>query len=527
MAAKHFKMDETFAQQGDADTKNYQPKHAAGKAKPQLEPSAETAKGSYSFPQVQVESHASNAAERPALQAGDHPEATAPTVRAGGGTGWYYGEVASRQAAEGADVESTHTKEPAGGVGTTSRSSGVGHRIVAACVGGACVVAVVAGLGIWVSHQTQGNTNAPADSQAVSQQVESSNSNATSPAPSAGSQNGASQDQAGESSPEEDASSRALQANDVLSRLSALSHNGSDCSLPSDGAEVDVRDGRVLVAYESDEDAQDTVSRMASAAAALRQELSGSQLADSSTAEGGVSQIPAVTTPVVITASGEGRDFSGVEIVALGQGRYVIGAISLDAGDGLESAGEAAILTAASSYAVEGPAYRYSGLHSQGIAQSKGDAPTLLTGETIIMRMTVPQPVQATSSAASGSASVGTGSGGAASSRSRSSSGSASRTSNGTGSGASTGQGGSARGSGSGATTSTGVSTRRSGTASGSSRGGSSSSSAGGASGSGGYATRGASGSGETGNAASRGYSGTGPDASTSSAARGAQSSQR
>lgn len=402
MAAKHFRSDDAPTGQEDSDAPGYKPRHAAGNPKAQVTP-----EGWSGGSQAQAQVEGRTVAGRPVGRQGG--AASGPSVRAGRGTGWYYGEPAVPQAGRSAAHVPSDGGRSRGSAGKGRRHAGPSRRILAACVGGACVVAVVVGLGIWSSRQGVGGT-ANVGQAAAGQQVGEPDGGATPTSPSSAdaNANASAPAPAGDASQEGDATPDTLSAADVLSRTSSLSHGGADCSLPADGAEVDVRDGRVLVAYQSADDAQGTVSRMAAAAAALAQELSGSTLTDSSTAEGGVSQVPAVSAPAAITSSDEGSAFGGVEVVALGQGRYVIGAVSLATADGLGDAGESAILSAATGYAIEGPAYRYSGLYARGIAQSKGDAPALLTGEKIIMRMSVPQPSQGTASGGAGSTSGGT-----------------------------------------------------------------------------------------------------------------------
>lgn len=508
MAAKHFKTGEPLVERDGTDD-GYRPRHGRADAKPQpVHEGMPTASSS----QVQVEGWASDSST---ARRGVGDAASTATIRSGRGTGWYYGEP--KPAHEGSQAQARPSGSDNGAsaaLGAGSPSSGSPHRsrILAVCVGGACVVAVVVGLGIWSSRPSGGD--ASAGSQATTQQVEQTDDgNAAAAAPEAS--NAALPDTSGASEEEEDASPDALSAADVVSRLSSLSHNGADCSLPADGVEVDARDGWVLVAYQSAEDAQGTLSRMTAAAVALAQDLSDTQLSDSSTAQDGVSAVPATSRPTAISASDTSTAFAGVQVVALGEGRYVIGSLSLTSADGLEGASEAQVLSAAASYAVEGPAYRYSGLASQGVAQSKGNSPTLLTGERIVMRMSVPQPPQSSASGAAG----GTGAsntGNRTTSSSTSTSATTSRTSNGGGAA----RNGSGTGSRSTATGSSASSTRRNTTSSGGGRTGSGSTSGGSTSGSsygtggtGGYAGAGGggySGSG-TGSAASPQQDGQGP----------------
>lgn len=195
-----------------------------------------------------------------------------------------------------------------------------------------------------------------------------------------------------------DSASQATTASDIVSTLSSLQHNGEDCSLPTDGVEVDVLGGRVLVAFQSSESAEQMVSRMASASVALADALSQAELADSSTTSDGVSQVPAASTPGAIASSENGTAFAGVEVVALAESRYVVAAITLGSSSGLADASEAAIFDAADSYAVQGTAYAYSGLRALGVEQSKGDAPALLTGEAITISMSIPRTTSSSSS---------------------------------------------------------------------------------------------------------------------------------
>lgn len=404
MAAKHFRTDAPIERSDDEDISIYRPLHDAGQREPQGQARGENdtqpASQPLGTPNPQAQPESWN-------ESWSATGAPTPGASGGQGGGWYYGPGPSRQAWQPEGV-----KEP-----QPERQPPKPHHrkalAVGICAGAVCVAAIAAGLALRAPIgrvESDANNGATAQSVATS---DSANAEASSSA------NDASQTDASQA----DTSAQTLAAGDLVSRLSSLSHDGSDCSLPTDGVEVDVKDGRVLVAYQSADDAQGTLSRMTASAVALAQQLSGAELSDSSTAQDGVSTVPTTTGPAAIAAGEAGTPFAGVEVVALGEGRYVIGALSLATADGLDAASEAQILSAASSYAIEGPAYRYSGLASSGVAQSKGDAPTLLTGEQIVMRMTVPQPTQAQSSSsnanASGGSSAGTG-------RSTSSSGSSS-----------------------------------------------------------------------------------------------------
>lgn len=180
-----------------------------------------------------------------------------------------------------------------------------------------------------------------------------------------------------------DSTATTSDATAILGMLSGLRHVGEDVSLPTDGSEVDVLGGRVLVAYRTADNADVAISRMAASAAALVEALDGSQLTDSSTASDGVSQVPAASTPGGIASGGNGTTCQGVEVVAMSSSGYVMAVVVLPMGDDLSDADEAAILSAADSYAINSGSYRYSGLAAQGVAPSKGGAPTLLTGEEI------------------------------------------------------------------------------------------------------------------------------------------------
>lgn len=260
------------------------------------------------------------------------------------------------------------------------------RRVTLGVVGGVCAVAIVAGLALSPGCSAgvdDGSGNAASNQQTTATGV-NLNANQTEDA-------------------QQGAAVQSTSATDILGTLSALQHAGADCSLPTDGAEVDVQDGRVLVAFESGDTSEGTISRMASAAVALAGNLAGSSLSNSSTAEGGVSTVPAASTPAAIAASDGSTGFSSVEVVALGAGRYVISTITLSSADGLADASESQILSAADGYAIDGSAYRYSGLGS-GVEQTKGDAPTLLTGEAITINLTAPRASQG-SNTSSGSAS--------------------------------------------------------------------------------------------------------------------------
>lgn len=209
-----------------------------------------------------------------------------------------------------------------------------------------------------------------------------------------------------DTTPSQETGEQGQGATEVLALLSSLDHNGEDCSLPSEGSEVDVLGGRVLVAYTSDENAQLTIERMTSAAVAIADQLAGTYVADSSTAADGVSTVPATSTPTAIESSDGGTAFSGVEVVALGQGGYVIATMTLSPTDELEHAGDSQILLASDGYAVETTAYSYSGLAARGIAQTKGDTPTLLTGEEVRINLaSTSTSAQATTSTSSQSSS--------------------------------------------------------------------------------------------------------------------------
>lgn len=202
----------------------------------------------------------------------------------------------------------------------------------------------------------------------------------------------------------------ASDASAVLAGLSSLSLDGVDCSLPTDGAEVDVLDGWVIVAYRTDDEAQSVLARMTSAAAALSEALADAQLGDSTTAEGGVSAVPAASTPAAISSDDDATPFQGVRLVALGQGGYVIAALSLPSADGgTIPTDDADILSSCDSYAIDGGAYAFSGYYARGIAQTKGDAPTLLTGEQIVIRLTRPQTTTSSSTSSSANASTTSG----------------------------------------------------------------------------------------------------------------------
>lgn len=439
MAAKHFRANESLGQH-DNDEASYRPRHGS------FEPQSEGKGQSDGQPSTRAQAEGQGFAQKTARTDTGHVAASHPSVRGGGGTGWYYGEPqpsAAQHPSSGGGRQSDGSRaSKASATSASPNSSRRRGRVIAVCAGAVCVAAVVVGLGVWAS--SRGSGGAPNANQAASQQVEQqADANAAAPSADASPEQQSAPDSQSEQT---GAASQASTANDVVSKISSLSHGGADCSLPTDGVEVDVRDGWVLVAYQSAEDAQGTLSRMTSSAAALAQGLAGTQLSDSSTAQNGVSTVPATSAPAAIAASDASTPFAGVQVVALGEGRYVIGSVTLASADGLDGAGETQILSAASSYAIEGPAYRYSGLASRNVAQSKGNAPTLLTGEKIVMRMTVPQPAQ-TQSTSSNAKATGTSSTNAGrSGGSTSSSTSASRSSaSGTSSARSTSTGTSAR----------------------------------------------------------------------------------
>lgn len=437
MAAKHFRTDAPIERSDDEDISIYRPLHDAGQREPQGQ-----ARGENDTQPASQPSGTPNPQAQPESWNESWSATGAPTPGASGGQGggWYYGPGPSRQAWQPEGV-----KEP-----QPERQPPKPHHrkaiAVGICAGAVCVAAIAAGLAL---RAPIGRVESDANNGATAQSVATSDS-----ANAEASANDASQTDASQG----DTSAQTLAAGDLVSRLSSLSHDGSDCSLPTDGVEVDVKDGRVLVAYQSADDAQGTLSRMTASAVALAQQLSGAELSDSSTAQDGVSTVPTTTGPAAIAAGEAGTPFAGVEVVALGEGRYVIGALSLASADGLDAASEAQILSAASSYAIEGPAYRYSGLASSGVAQSKGDAPTLLTGEQIVMRMTVPQPTQAQSSSSNANASGGSSAGTGRSTSSSGSSSTSTSTSTSRNATAGTSQRGSSASSGS---ASTGTSSRR------------------------------------------------------------------
>lgn len=404
MAAKHFRTDVPLTPSDDEDISIYRPLHDADASRPRPQPEVD--------PQAEVEPPRHSAPQAQPTGAGAAGAAD-PRASAGQGTGWYYGPAPDSQAWQ---PQPPVADAPAPRGGRPHRQRG---PIVAVCVGAVCVAAVVAGLALCSSPlgrdtASQGNAAGQAEQQDATANV-ASDASANAGAADANANEG-----------QDEATPKALSADALASQLSSLKHGREDCSIPTDGTEVDVKDGWVLVAYQSADDAQGTLSRMTASAAALAQSLSGTELSDSSTAQDGVSTVPAASTPAAIASSDASTPFAGVQVVALGEGRYVIGSVSLASADGLDAASESQILAAASSYAIEGPAYRYSGLASSGVAQSKGSAPTLLTGEKIVMRMTVPQPAQAQSSS-SGSNTTGSGSASAGRSGSGSTSSSASR----------------------------------------------------------------------------------------------------
>lgn len=201
---------------------------------------------------------------------------------------------------------------------------------------------------------------------------------------------------------------RTVGAGDVLPRVSSLAHGGTDVSLPTEGTEVDVLGGRVLVSYTTTEDADALLSRLTGASAELAASLSSSVLSDSSTSEGGVSQVPAAATPGAIATSTDpsaASEFEGLTLVARGSDGRVSAAVTLSTDTGLGSADEAAILGAADSYAISGTTYAASGLSASGVAQTKGAAPALLTGEAITIDLALPRR-QSSSSNANGSVSA-------------------------------------------------------------------------------------------------------------------------
>lgn len=201
---------------------------------------------------------------------------------------------------------------------------------------------------------------------------------------------------------------RTVGAGDVLPRVSSLAHGGTDVSLPTEGTEVDVLGGRVLVSYTTTEDADALLSRLTGASAELAASLSSSVLSDSSTSEGGVSQVPAAATPGAIATSTDpsaASEFEGLTLVARGSDGRVSAAVTLSTDTGLGSADEAAILGAADSYAISGTTYAASGLSASGVAQTKGAAPALLTGEAITIDLALPRR-QSSPSNANGSISA-------------------------------------------------------------------------------------------------------------------------
>lgn len=201
---------------------------------------------------------------------------------------------------------------------------------------------------------------------------------------------------------------RTVGAGDVLPRVSSLAHGGTDVSLPTEGTEVDVLGGRVLVSYTTTEDADALLSRLTGASAELAASLSSSVLSDSSTSEGGVSQVPAAATPGAIATSTDpsaASEFAGLTLVARGSDGRVSAAVTLSTDTGLGSADEAAILGAADSYAISGTTYAASGLSASGVAQTKGAAPALLTGEAITIDLALPRR-QSSPSNANGSISA-------------------------------------------------------------------------------------------------------------------------
>lgn len=274
-----------------------------------------------------------------------------------------------------------------------TQPKGHGSRRVAVALGVAgvavCAVAVVVGLGILPAGR---GGSAEGTGAALTQQAENANQGVADVAPSP----------AEEPEPEPAPQAAATSASDILGSVSSLSHAGDDCSLPTEGAEVDVLGGRVLVAYQTGENADVTLRRMTAAAAELAQQLAGTTLADSSTSEGGVSGVPASSTPAAIASSdGSGTAFSNVEVVAIGSGGYVVGAVVLSPSDSLATASEGEVLAASDSYAIEVYAYAVSGLSERGIAQTKGERPTLVTGEQVSMRLTAPAQQRQTTSSAS------------------------------------------------------------------------------------------------------------------------------
>lgn len=277
------------------------------------------------------------------------------------------------------------------------------NAVCAGIIGGVAVVALGLGYALGVRGcsfaSLAGTDGVAATDQARADQQEGQTSDSTD-VTGQGASDGASSDSDADRQDETQASD----ASGVAGLLAGLQHAGEDCSLPTDGTEVDVLGGKVLVAYSTDEDADAALARLTAAAAALDEGLAGMQLTDSSTAPDGVSQVPAASTPGSIASGDNGIAYAGVELVALGQGGYVVAVVSVPASGGLSEADEAAVLDAADSYAIDGGAYAFSGLAAQGIAQTKGDAPTLLTGEQIRVRLTRVQAT--TSSPASGSTSA-------------------------------------------------------------------------------------------------------------------------
>lgn len=295
--------------------------------------------------------------------------------------------------------------------GNRGRRGGHCGPIVAVAIGAAVVVTLGLGYALGMTSCESGDISGAlgdlSGNQTQGQQDGGQPTDATDTDGSSGTSADSSTNQVDtEQSEQAEPSDQASDAQGILSLVTSLTHDGQDCSLPLEGTEVDILGGRVLVAYQSQENAEESISRMSDAAAALVESLSDAQLTDSSTAPDGVSQVPAVSTPGGIASGGSGSTCSGVEVVVLGQGGYVVAAVSVPMTDGLAQADEADVLSVSDSYAVDGGAYVYSGLYGKGIAQSKGDAPTLLTGEQILIRLSRPQATASASAAASGTLSA-------------------------------------------------------------------------------------------------------------------------
>lgn len=204
-------------------------------------------------------------------------------------------------------------------------------------------------------------------------------------------------------------------ASDVEARLATLSWQDIDCGLPTDGSEVDILDGRLLVMYYTEETAEQTVLRMVNAVAALSSLPDVTVVRDSTTTDG-TSVIPATTSPAAITSDTE-TTLVDVTVVAMGPGGYVVSDCTLPADVDLGDARGLSILPLCSGYAVQGDAYAMSGLMSNGFAQTGGIVPTLVTGDAIRMQMDrTPQPVTTSTDSASTSSTATSGSESAASS---------------------------------------------------------------------------------------------------------------